>query len=466
MRFCDKLPKLRKENNLSQEQLADRLGVSRQAVSKWESGSSYPDMDKMIQICNILNCTLEDLLDDGVIKQNSKSTETTNKNSFNTYFQDFLKFVTKSYNMFCSMTFKEKVTCFVEMIFLCFVLFIIGAIISSILDGIIYSILKFLPETIHYFLSNIIETIYMTILLVLGIIIVIHIFKIRYLDYFITVEDSSVRKKTIEEPIEKQENKKYIEKPKEKVIIRDPKHSTFSFMTVLAKFMILALKFFILILAIPVVIFFIFSIFTVIILLCHFVYGTLFFYLFLVGIGVISITYLIIEAIYKFIFDMKMNWKRTFIIFIVGLSLIGIGSGFTFIRILKYNYTEDTSNLKMVTKEEHISVEDHMNLEFNRDNTSYIIDNSLDDIKLEITVPEHFYYKVLKYDEPYYNDNDEYENNISSYYIQFGTENILEIYHLILNDLKNNNIRSYNSDDLLKVKVYLSEQNYKLLKGE
>ncbi len=466
MRFCDKLPKLRKENNLSQEQLADRLGVSRQAVSKWESGSSYPDMDKMIQICNILNCTLEDLLDDGVIKQNSKSLETGNKNNFNTYFQDFLKFITKSYNMFCSMTFKEKVTCFVEMIFLCFVLFIIGAIISSILDGIIYSILKFLPETIHYFLSNIIETIYMTILLVLGIIIVIHIFKIRYLDYFITVEDSSVREKTIEEPIEKQENKKYIEKPKEKVIIRDPKHSTFSFMTVLAKFMILALKFFILILAIPVVIFFIFSIFTVIILLCHFVYGTLFFYLFLVGIGVISITYLIIEAIYKFIFDMKMNWKRTFIIFIVGLSLIGIGSGFTFIRILKYNYTEDTSNLKMVTKEEHISVEDHMNLEFNRDNTSYIIDNSLDDIKLEITVPEHFYYKVLKYDEPYYNDNDEYENNISSYYIQFGTENILEIYHLILNDLKNNNIRSYNSDDLLKVKVYLSEQNYKLLKGE
>ena len=244
MRFCDKLPKLRKENNLSQEQLADRLGVSRQAVSKWESGSSYPDMDKMIQICNILNCTLEDLLDDGVIKQNSKSMETGNKNNFNTYFQDFLKFITKSYNMFCSMTFKEKVTCFVEMIFLCFVLFIIGAIISSILDGIIYSILKFLPETIHYFLSNIIETVYMTILLVLGIIIVIHIFKIRYLDYFITVEDSNVKEKTIEEPIEKQENKKYVEKAKEKIIIRDPKHSTFSFMNLLGKLIMLFIKFF------------------------------------------------------------------------------------------------------------------------------------------------------------------------------------------------------------------------------
>lgn len=48
MRFSEKLAKKRKENNLSQEQLADRLGVSRQAVSKWESNQSYPDMEKMI----------------------------------------------------------------------------------------------------------------------------------------------------------------------------------------------------------------------------------------------------------------------------------------------------------------------------------------------------------------------------------------------------------------------------------
>ena len=56
MKFCDKLAKQRKNNNLSQEQLAEKLNVSRQAVSKWESGSSYPDMEKIIQICGILNC--------------------------------------------------------------------------------------------------------------------------------------------------------------------------------------------------------------------------------------------------------------------------------------------------------------------------------------------------------------------------------------------------------------------------
>ena len=58
MRFSEKLPKLRKDNNLSQEQLADKLGVSRQAVSKWESGNSYPDMEKMLQMCRIFNCHL------------------------------------------------------------------------------------------------------------------------------------------------------------------------------------------------------------------------------------------------------------------------------------------------------------------------------------------------------------------------------------------------------------------------
>lgn len=41
MKFCDKLARMRKNNNLSQEQFADKMGVSRQAVSKWESGISH-----------------------------------------------------------------------------------------------------------------------------------------------------------------------------------------------------------------------------------------------------------------------------------------------------------------------------------------------------------------------------------------------------------------------------------------
>ena len=62
MNLADNLKKIRKDNNLSQEQLAEKLGVSRQAVSKWESGISYPEMDKVIQICNLFNLNINELI--------------------------------------------------------------------------------------------------------------------------------------------------------------------------------------------------------------------------------------------------------------------------------------------------------------------------------------------------------------------------------------------------------------------
>lgn len=55
MALDDKLSKLRKENNLTQEQLADILGVPRQAVSKWKSDTAYPETDKLMQLSNIFS---------------------------------------------------------------------------------------------------------------------------------------------------------------------------------------------------------------------------------------------------------------------------------------------------------------------------------------------------------------------------------------------------------------------------
>jgi transcriptional regulator with XRE-family HTH domain len=65
MQFHEKLQKLRKEKGLSQESLADMLGVSRQAVSKWEGGQAYPETDKLIILSEIFGVTLDSLLKDG-----------------------------------------------------------------------------------------------------------------------------------------------------------------------------------------------------------------------------------------------------------------------------------------------------------------------------------------------------------------------------------------------------------------
>ena len=59
-----KIQKLRKEKGLSQEDLAEALGISRQAVSKWETGNSYPDTENLIAISALLGCDISALVED------------------------------------------------------------------------------------------------------------------------------------------------------------------------------------------------------------------------------------------------------------------------------------------------------------------------------------------------------------------------------------------------------------------
>ena len=62
MDFKENLIQLRKKANLSQEQLADKLSVTRQAISKWESGQTMPEADKILLLSDIFNVTTDQLL--------------------------------------------------------------------------------------------------------------------------------------------------------------------------------------------------------------------------------------------------------------------------------------------------------------------------------------------------------------------------------------------------------------------
>ncbi len=62
MHFPEKLLTLRKANNLTQEQLAEKLEVSRQSVSKWESGQASPELEKIVTLSAIFNVTTDYLL--------------------------------------------------------------------------------------------------------------------------------------------------------------------------------------------------------------------------------------------------------------------------------------------------------------------------------------------------------------------------------------------------------------------
>ena len=62
MTFGEKLQKLRKESGLSQEELADQLNVSRQAVSKWERDNGYPETEKIVRMSKMFQVTIDYLL--------------------------------------------------------------------------------------------------------------------------------------------------------------------------------------------------------------------------------------------------------------------------------------------------------------------------------------------------------------------------------------------------------------------
>lgn len=75
MDFSEKLLTLRKGKNMTQEQLAEQMDVSRQSISKWESGQAMPELDKIIALSNVFDVTTDYLLKPSEIDELSVKTE-------------------------------------------------------------------------------------------------------------------------------------------------------------------------------------------------------------------------------------------------------------------------------------------------------------------------------------------------------------------------------------------------------
>ncbi len=67
MKFGENLYNLRKANKMSQEKLAEKVDVTRQSVSKWENGESYPEMEKIMKLCDIFHCKINDLVHEDMV---------------------------------------------------------------------------------------------------------------------------------------------------------------------------------------------------------------------------------------------------------------------------------------------------------------------------------------------------------------------------------------------------------------
>jgi len=67
MKFGENLYNLRKAAKMSQEKLAEKMDVTRQSVSKWENGESYPEMEKIMKLCDVFHCKINDLVHENMV---------------------------------------------------------------------------------------------------------------------------------------------------------------------------------------------------------------------------------------------------------------------------------------------------------------------------------------------------------------------------------------------------------------
>lgn len=88
MSLGENLQFLRKRDNITQEQLAEKLDVSRQSVSKWESDTTYPEMDKLIQLCQMFHCNMDDL-----VQGNIKNIHVEGKTEYESHMNQFGKLI-------------------------------------------------------------------------------------------------------------------------------------------------------------------------------------------------------------------------------------------------------------------------------------------------------------------------------------------------------------------------------------
>ena len=76
MKFEEKLMTLRKKSGMSQEELAERLGVTRQAVSRWELGSTQPDAPNLLKLSDLFGVSIDWLLREGDMAEETQQAQT------------------------------------------------------------------------------------------------------------------------------------------------------------------------------------------------------------------------------------------------------------------------------------------------------------------------------------------------------------------------------------------------------
>lgn len=345
------------------------------------------------------------------------------------------------------MNFKQRFKCLIEQIIIGFFIFMIFLIIGAIASSVISGLFGGISYNIYYIIRNILSSIYIVFAVVIGVTVLLHIFKIRYLDYYEIVNEDNDEEveKSNEEKQERYDEKRkiFIEKKKEKIIIRDPDHSESKFLTELFRIILSFIKF----MAICTGIGFAFSFLALACLLVlSFTFakaGLVFWGCLLAIISAMIVNFIILELLYNFIISKKSKKTRMAVSFIVTLLLGGISIGMILIGITQFNYVKDSSSINEIEEVYEYKMTNNLSINSWNQITKYVEEDT-EDVRI-----------VVKHSQ-YLTANITDRNEILEIYCIPNEAKTMEAIKSIINDINNRKIINYYTPE---VYIYASKEN-------
>ena len=382
--LAENLKKIRKENNLSQEDLADILGVSRQAISKWESKVSYPEMDKIVLLCKKFDLNIDDLLHRD-IKEVKESMAV--KSKIKSSCDEIFNFIINSFELFWQMTLKMKIKFILEQIIIVIIMLIIwncGAYMGSF---IIQQVLRKIPHDIYITIYNVFSSLYLILGLIFNIIIIFKLYKVRYYNAYVSFannENALESKASLEFKDSRNINFKQNMTRPNKIVIENNNSSDDNFFDLLTNIVVGTIK----LIGLGIVSFLSFTLVCIVIgLICSLLIvksGLFFTGIFSSGLALGIIIILGILLLLNFIFNRKSNFKIMINAFIGSIILLGLGLGFTLVSLVGFSDASLNNNLKQESIE--ILMQDNLYFRtYDKDSISYQ-ELDIDNIRIEYKI--------------------------------------------------------------------------------
>lgn len=441
---------LRKQKKLSQEELAYKLGVSRQAVSKWESGAAFPETEKMLSLCKIFDCSLDELMNEDIAQL---ELDKDRKYTFNDLVNEIAEIVSKTFNMFDSMTFKSILRFGFEM-FMLFLIILLLHIPFSYLFNLGNDVLLNIPGNISSLFVSIWRLITEVVYIVVAVVSFVYVYKIRFLDKFEVAkkDDSKITKE--EDEVIKEE---IVDRKERRVEIQRYDFGVFSFIGKVALFIIKCFTAFI---SLPIIFLLFGSVASLVIGIVLMFNGVIFIGAIIFLLSTIVFTISLLYILYNFIVNHRTDWQKLFIFFVACVVGFGIGAGVSALEFSKMTISSVAPEfVEKKVKVEILEMKDNYILQNVPYDTQYIVDDTLgNNIKIEIGYFDVFT-KDIKVQIP-----DEVWGDIYIYPQREESVDFGDLYTILINDLKEKTISNYTALGNISVKVYGSENSINKLK--